>query len=432
MPQRLEQLPAAQRQSCSSVGPPEASTSNSPAPQGPLAGFKVLDLGQVVAGNFCGAILAYFGADVIKVEPPGRGDALRSLRATDSTGTSLWWRSYGRNRRCMTVDLHKEEGRELVRALAAKVDVLVENFRPGVMEKWQLGPQDLPAHLVYTRISGYGQTGPKASLPGYASVCEAYGGFRHLNGYLDRPPVRPNISLGDSLAGLHAAFGAVMALLHRQRATSGNQAGGQVVDAAISESMFNMLDSCVSEYAMQGYDRPASGSTISGIVPSATMKTRDGKYVIIGGNGESIYTRLMAAVGRPDMGADNPKYANNTKRCEHEAEIYEVLEGWVAQHSLPEVVEAMKAARVPCGPILSTGDIYHEEQYRQRDMFHTATTPSGSEPIVMSAIVPKLSATPGATRWAGPDLGEHMEEILREELQLSEARIAELRGMGAI
>lgn len=259
---------------------------NDAAAEGPLAGYRVLDLGQVVAGNFCGALLAYFGADVIKVEPPGRGDALRHLRQLDDTGTSLWWRSYGRNRRCITLDLHQEEGRDVARKLAHSVDVLIENFRPGVMEKWKLGPSDLPDRLIYTRISGFGQSGPKSTLPGYASVCEAYGGFRYINGYADRAPVRPNISLGDSLAGLHAAFGTVMALLERDGAhRPGRPSVGQVVDAAISESLFNMLEGCVSEYVASGAIRPPSGSTLTGVVPSGCWKARDDVYIIIGGNG---------------------------------------------------------------------------------------------------------------------------------------------------
>ncbi|KAK9831410.1 hypothetical protein WJX81_002598 [Elliptochloris bilobata] len=399
------------------------------APAGPLEGFKVLDFGQVVAGNFCGALLAYFGAKVIKVESP-RGDALRSLRLTDESGTSLWWRSYGRNRKCITLDLHKEEGRELARRLAQKADVLVENFRPGVMEKWGLGPQDLSPELVYVRISGYGQTGPKAPLAGYASVCEAYGGIRHLNGYADRAPVRANISLGDSLAGLHAAFGAVMALLHRQR--SGRSASGQVVDAAISESCFNMLDSCVPEFASHGFDRPPSGSTISGVVPSATLRTRDGKYVIIGGNGDSVYSRLMAAVGRPDMDSNNPTYADNARRCEREAEIYQVLGDWVATRTLEEVLDAMVAARVPSGPILSTGDIMREEQYHARGMFHEVRPPSGGPAVTVPALVPKLSSTPGGTQWAGPELGEHTADVLREELGVDEKELARLRETGVV
>ncbi|KAA6422537.1 MAG: CAIB BAIF family [Trebouxia sp. A1-2] len=394
-------------------------------PHGPLQGIKVLDLGQVVAGNFCGAALAYFGADVTKVEPPGAGDALRSLRTADTSGTSLWWRSYGRNRRCMTVDMRQEEGRQIIKQLANKVDVLVENFRPGVMEKWKLGPKDLKPDLVFARISGYGQTGPKAQLAGYASVCEAYGGFRHLNGFADRPPVRPNMSLGDTLAGLHAAFGIVMALLHRQR--HDNKAPGQVVDAAISESMFNMMEGCIPEYAYNGHDRPPSGSTISGVVPSATLQSKDGKYVIIGGNGDSVYSRLMAAVGRPDMSSANPLYATNTHRCQRADEIYKVIGDWVASHTHEEVLAAMAKARVPSGPILSTADIYREEQYRQRNMFETAAPPGGGEEVTLPAMLPVLTGTPGRTKWAGPDLGHHTVEVLREQLKLDDAAIVKLQ-----
>lgn len=406
-----------------------------PPAQGPLVGIKVLDLGQVVAGNFCGALLAYFGADVIKVEPPKKGDALRSLRTLDATGTSLWWRCHGRNRRCVTINLNVPEGRDLVKRLSANVDVLVENFRPGVMEGWGLGPSDLKPDLVYTRISGYGQTGPRAPEPGYASVCEAYGGFRHLNGYADRPPVRPNISLGDTLAGLHGAFGAVMALLHKQRLAGSSAAGrpvGQVVDAAISESVFNMLESCVAEVAMAGADRQPSGSTISGVVPSGTFRTREGRYVVIGGNGDSVYSRLMAAIGRPDMAASNPTYATNALRVEAEAEIMGQIEAWVAKHTLDEVMAAMNKARVPAGPILSTAAIMEEEQYKARDMFHKAAPPSGGEEVVMPAILPVLSGTPGATRWAGPELGEHTEEVLRGELGLGDSELQQLREKGAI
>ncbi|PSC70037.1 carnitine dehydratase [Micractinium conductrix] len=401
-----------------------------PAAQGPLVGIKVLDLGQVVAGNFCGGLLAYFGADVIKVEPPGRGDALRHLRMDDGSGTSLWWRSYGRNRRCITIDLHNPEGRQLVRQLAARSDVLVENFRPGVMEKWELGPKDLKPDLVYTRISGYGQTGPRAHLPGYASVCEAFGGFRYINGYEDRAPVRPNISLGDSLAGLHAAFGTVMALLHRVRAGGG--AAGQVVDAAITESMFNMLEGCVSEFGAHGAVRPPSGSTLTGVVPSGTWRAKDGGWVIIGGNGNSVYNRLMAAVGRADLGIENPRYATDAARCEHERDILEVIEAWVAAHTSDEVIAAMNEARVPAGRILSTADIVQDPQYQARGMIESATPPSGGARISMPAMLPVLEGTPGATRWAGPELGEHTEEVLRSELGLGDAEVQRLRDGGAI
>lgn len=421
---------AAARQKCAYSTADQQEGGTPPPASGPLVGIKVLDVGQVVAGNFCGALLAYFGADVIKVEPPGRGDALRHLRMADDTNTSLWWRSYGRNRRCITLDLHNEEGRRVLRQLADKADCLVENFRPGVMEKWGLGPKDLKPDLVYTRISGYGQTGPKAQLPGYASVCEAYGGFRYINGYPDRAPVRPNMSLGDSLAGLHAAFGTVMALLHLTRGGPG--AAGQVVDAAISESMFNMLEGCVPEFAASGQVRPPSGSTLTGVVPSGTWKAKDGVYVIIGGNGNSVYNRLIAAMGRPDLGIDNPRFATDGLRCQHEGEILEVIEEWVGSHTSQEVMEAMNAARVPAGPILSTADIMAEPQYQERGMIHRAAPPSGGPEVTMPAMLPVMHGTPGGTRWAGPDLGEHTDEVLQSELGLSEADIQQLRDSGAI
>lgn len=417
--------------SISLSSPSSTSHDDQQAPSGPLVGIKVLDLGQVVAGNFCGALLAYYGADVIKIEPPARGDALRHLRMLDESGTSVWWRSYGRNRRCITVDLHKEEGREIAKTLANQSDVLIENFRPGVMEKWGLGPDNLKKELVYTRISGYGQTGPKASLPGYASVCEAFGGLRYINGYPDRPPVRPNISLGDSLAGLHAAFGAVMALLARQRL--GPQAAGQVVDAAISESIFNMLEGCIPEYVSFGHNRPPSGSTLTGVVPSGCWKSKDGIYVIIGGNGNSVYDRLITACGRPDMGLTNDRYNTDSKRCDHEQEICQVIEDWVASHTADQVLAAMKEARVPAGPILSTADIFKDEQYQARGMFETVKGPNGEgKEVTLPAILPVLHGTPGKTRWAGPELGQHTDEVLKEVLGLGDGEIAKLRETEAI
>lgn len=405
----------------------DASRSSPSGGHGPLAGYKVLDLGQVVAGNFAGGLLGYFGAEVIKVEHPGRGDALRHLRDLDSSGTSLWWRSYGRNRKCVTIDLKTDQGRELVKQLASRVDVLIENFRPGVMESWGLGPDDLPKDLVYTRISGYGQTGPKATLPGYASVCEAYGGFRFINGFDDRAPVRPNISLGDSLAGLHAAFGAVMALLYRDGIKHGKGSQGQVVDAAISESVFNMLEGCVSEYFASGAVRPPSGSTLTGVVPSGTWKSKDGIFIIIGGNGNSVYDRLMTAIGKPDMTSSNPRYETDFKRCQVEEEICAEIEAFVASNTAEDVIQAMSDARVPAGKILNIEDIVHEKQYQQREMFEKMSLSNNNEEVVLPAMLPVLSKTKGRTSWAGPELGEHTDEILKSELQLTENQIAMLR-----
>jgi len=406
--------------------------SSQDAIKGPLNGYKVLDLGQVVAGNFCGALLAYFGADVIKVEPPKRGDSLRHLRDLDESGTSLWWRSYGRNRRCMTVDLHSEKGREIVKKLSANSDVLIENFRPGVMEKWGLGPSDLSERLIYTRISGYGQTGPKASLPGYASVCEAYGGLRFINGFSDRAPVRPNISLGDSLAGMHAAMGTMLALLHRDGTRTQSDGQGQVVDAAISESMFNMLEGCVSEYFASGSVRPCSGSTLTGVVPSGTWKAKDGVYVIIGGNGNSVYDRLMTAIGKTDMTTANPLYETDNKRCNMEKEICDEIASWVASKDSKDVMAILNEARVPSGPILSVQDIAEEEQYQSRNMFQTVQAPGREEKVTVPAMLPILSKTPGSTKWAGPDLGQHTIEILKSELNFNDSEIALLKEQGAI
>ena len=322
-----------------------------------------------------------------------------------------------------------------------------------------------PCHPLLPLPLYFRPPGPKAAEPGYASVCEAFGGFRHLNGYSDRPPVRPNISLGDTLAGLHAAFGAVMALLHRQRAGQGGSGGGsgfdssggggggiggggggggQVVDAAISESVFNMLESCVAEAAMAGLDRAPSGSTISGVVPSGTFRTQDGRYAVIGGNGDSVYDRLMGAIGRPDMGISNPKYATNPARVEAEAEIMGAIAAWCAARPLGGVLEAMRAARVPAGPILSTADILREPQYAARGMFERARPPATAaakaaataaaprrEEVTMPAILPKMG-TPGRTRWAGAGIGHHTDEVLRGELGCDAAELARLRALGAI
>lgn len=360
-----------------------------------------------------------------------------SWYSSDSGVTSLWWRSYGRNKKSVTLDLRNEHSRDVVRGLAKKCHVLIENFRPGVMEKWGLGPKDLGDHLVYARISGYGQTGPKASLPGYASVCEAYGGFRYINGFVDRAPVRPNISLGDTLAGQTAALGILSSLL-RRRDGPGKEGrpivagGGQVVDAAISESMFNMLEGCVPEYFAHGTVRPCSGSTLTSVVPSGCWKSKDGVYVIIGGNGDSVYDRLMMAIGRPDMTTENPRYQTDQKRCGVEKEICDEIEAWVASRDSKDVMKVLNEARVPAGPILSVKDIIEEKQYQERGMFQKTSPPGSANEVVVPAMLPVLSKTPGRTKWAGADLGHHTEQVLKEELEMDDAAIKRLKDLGVI
>jgi crotonobetainyl-CoA:carnitine CoA-transferase CaiB-like acyl-CoA transferase len=296
----------------------------------------------------------------------------------------------------------------------------------GVLESWGLGPDDLPDDLVMARISGYGQTGPKSHLPGYASVCEAYGGFRSINGFADRPPVRPNISLGDSLAGLHAAFGVTLSLLHRDSMKKGFRGTGQVVDAAISESIFNMMEGSLTEYVASGKVRGPSGSTITDVVPSGTWKAKDGHYVVIGGNGNSVYDRLMTAIGRSDMTTENERYATDSQRCAVEEEICCEIEKFVENNTAEAVISVMSGARVPAGMIYSVEDIYKEDQYRARGMFEEI------DGITVPAMVPKLSRTPGKTTSLGKELGEDTVDVLRTRLNLSDETISQLRMEGVI
>lgn len=389
----------------------------------PLDGVKVLELGQLIAGPFAGCILAYFGAEVIKIEPPGKGDPLRLWRVLDENGTSWWWRSLGRNKKSVTLDLRETEGRKLARRLADNADVLIENFRPGTMEKWGLGPDELKASnpgLVYVRISGYGQSGPYASRPGFASVCEGVGGFRYINGFPGGPPVRPNLSLGDTLAGLHAALGILLALIQRNR----TPASGQVVDVAIYEAVFNMLEAVVPEYDGAGVVREPSGSTLTGIVPTNTYRCRDGKYVVIGGNADSIFQRLMQAAGRPDM-AEDGRFANNTGRVAHEQQIDEAISAWTKTLDANAVLDKLAAAAVPAGPIYSVEDMMRDPHFQARGLFENVEV--NGRPLKVPAIVPMLSETPGATDWPGPEIGAHNEEILCGRLGLSESELEQLR-----
>lgn len=395
---------------------------------GPLQGIRVLELGQLIAGPFTGSFLGYFGAEVIKVEQPGVGDPLRKWRMMDGD-TSVWWASMARNKKCITANLRTAEGAALVRKLAQESDVLIENFRPGAMEKWGLGPDVLRAEnpsLIYARVSGYGQDGPNSPKLGFASVCEGYGGFRYLNGFPDRAPVRPNLSMGDTLAALHAALGILMACVRKQ---NDPEKRGQVIDVAIYESVFNLLESVVPEYDRGGEIRECSGSTLTGIVPTNTYKCADDKYVIIGANGDSIFKRLCDVMGRPEMGQD-PRFADNAGRVEHEPEIDAVIEAWMTTMTSDKALDVLKGAEVPSGPIYSVADMFTDPHYQARGLFETVE--SNGKPLKIPAILPKLSDTPGGTRWPGPKLGEHVDEVLGGLLGLSAAEIAELKASGAI
>lgn len=386
----------------------------------PLAGIRVLELGQLLAGPFAGCVLGYFGAEVIKVEPLG-GDPLRNWRVLRD-GTSLWWYSLARNKKSVAIDLQTDQGRALVRDLALQSDVLIENFKPGTMEKWGLGPQSLKAakpDLIYTRVSGYGQTGPYATKPGFASVCEAVGGLRYVNGFPDRPSVRPNLSLGDSLAGMHAVVGVLLSLIARGKTNT-----GQVVDVAIYESIFNMLEGVVPEFDGAGVVRGPSGSTLTGIVPSNTYLCGDGKYVVIGANGDSLFQRLMKAIGTPEMASD-PRFANNAGRVQHEREIDDAIGAWTRANDSAAVLKTLDEISVPGGPIYSVADMASDPHFNARGLFQSVEI--DGQPLKIPAITPLLTETPGGTRTPGPRLGEHTNEVLQSLLGASDADLASWR-----
>jgi len=393
----------------------------------PLSGMRVIEMGQLIAGPFTGSVLGYFGAEVIKIEPI-TGDPVRYWRLTENN-TSYWWHSVSRNKKSITLNLKSDEGRQIAKDLILKSDVLIENFKPGTLEKWGMSPDDLKKDnpgLITARISGYGQTGPRSHLPGYASVCEGYGGFRYVNGFPDRPPVRPNLSIGDTLAGLHAAMGVMLAYIQREKDPDGK---GQVVDAAIYESVFNMMEAVVPEYSGSGAIREPSGSTITGIVPTNTYITSDNKHVIIGGNGDSIFKRLMNAIGRPDM-ANDPRLEQNQGRVDNEKEIDAAIEKWTKDHTSDEVLSIMDEVSVPAGPILSVEDMMNDEHYIARGMFQEVE--ANGRTLHIPAMLPILTETPGTTEWPGPALSEHTDEVLSELLGKDEKEITQLREKGVL
>jgi formyl-CoA transferase len=377
----------------------------------------VLELGTLIAGPFCSKTLADFGAEVIKIEPPGDGDPLRKWRRMRN-GTSLWWHVQSRNKKSVTCDLRRPEGQEIVRRLARTSQIAIENFRPGALEKWNLGWEALSREnpkLILVRISGYGQSGPYSARPGFAAIAEAVGGLRYVNGFPDRPPARPNLSIGDTLASLHGVIGALMAL---------HSGKGQIVDVALYESVFNCMESLLPEYDAQGYVRERSGSALPGIAPSNLYPCNDGRYVLIAGNADSLFRRLMSAIGRDDL-RDDPALAQNDGRAAQMARIDRAIEEWTSKRNQKEVLDEMEKAEVPAGRIYSAADIARDPHYAARGMLQQIVAGDG-EPLKVPGIVPKLSATPGAIRSPAPKLGEHTDEVLRS-LAFSTEEIEELR-----
>lgn len=403
------------------------STSAPSLPARPLAGLKVIELGTLIAGPFAARICAEFGAEVIKVESPDGGDPLRKWRKLYE-GTSLWWFVQARNKQSLTLNLKHPEGREILERLVQEADILIENFRPGVLEKLGLGWERLHAlnpELVMVRLSGFGQSGPLKDQPGFGAVGESMGGLRYVTGFADRPPVRTGISIGDSIAALWGVIGALMALRHRE--VNGGQ--GQVVDVALYEAVFAMMESLVPEFDVFGFIRERTGNIMPGITPSSIHTSADGKHVQIGANGDAIFRRFMQAIGRADL-ADDPQLADNAGRDARRDELYGVIDRWVQSLPLEQVLEVLVRAEVPASRIYSVEDMFGDPQFLARDMLQKAKLPDGKE-FRMPGIVPKLSETPGGTEWIGPQLGEHTAAILAR-LGYDAARIATLRRDGAI
>jgi len=393
----------------------------------PLSGLRVIELGQLIAGPFASKMLGEFGADVIKIEPPETGDPLRSWRMLHD-GTSVWWAAHARNKRSITLNLREPEGQDVIRQLAKDADIVIENFRPGALEKWGIGFKDLHAinpKLIMLRVSGYGQTGPYKDRPGFGVIGEAMGGLRYLTGEAGRPPVRTGVSIGDTLSGLHGVIGILLALRHREQ-----QGGiGQEVDVALYESVFNMLESVLPEYSKFGAIRQPSGASMPGIAPTNAYLCKDGKYALIAGNGDSIYKRLMQMIAREDL-ANDPKLARNAGRAEHADVIDAAISAYTAQHSLDDVLAAMNAAGVPAGKSYDAADIANDPHYQAREMILDATLADGSV-VQVPGIVPKLSQTPGQITRAAPTLGQHTTEIL-DSLGISASQQADWKARGVI
>ena len=393
----------------------------------PLTGLKIIELGSLIAGPFAARIMAEFGAEVIKIESPDGGDPLRKWRKLYQ-GTSLWWYLQSRNKKSVTVNLKHPAGREIIHRLAAEADIVVENFRPGVLEKLDLGWEALSAinpGLVMLRLSGFGQSGPLAQQPGFGAIGESMGGLRYVTGFPDRPPVKTGISIGDSIAALWGVIGTLMALRHKEQ--SGGK--GQIVDVALYEAVFAMMESLLPEFDVFGFIRERTGNIMPGITPSNTHSTLDGRHVTIGANGDAIFKRLMLAIGRDDLASDD-QLADNAGRDARRDELYAAIDRWVAARAESEVLRVLAAADVPASRVYSAADIVADPQYLARQMIETATLPDGRA-FKIPGIVPKLSETPGSTEWLGPVLGEHTQETL-QQLGYSADAIRALRDAGTV
>lgn len=396
---------------------------------GPLEGIRVLEMGQLIAGPFCGQLLADFGAEVVKIEPPKTGDAMRQWGRTDADGNTLWWPVIARNKKSLTLNLRDSRAQDIVKALVAKTDILVENFRAGRMEEWGLGYDVLSKinpGLIMVRITGFGQTGPYSDRAGFASVCEAMGGLREISGYPDRPPVRMGISLGDTLAGQNGFQGALLALQHR------NSTGdGQMVDASIYESVLSVMESLVSEYDGGGHVRQRSGSILPGIAPSNAYPTKDGGTIIIGANQDSLFRRLTALMGQPEL-ADDERFRDHQARGRHQAEIDAIIGAWTRTKPAKELVDALAEVAVPAGPTYRAKDMLEDPHFQARESVTRVDDPTLGRSIAMQNVFPRLSASPGTIRHTGPALGQHTTQVLAEWLGYSDNEIARLDADGVI
>lgn len=392
----------------------------------PLKGVRVLEMGTLIAGPFCTKQLAEFGAEVIKVEAPEGGDPLRVWGQSTKEGHSLWWSVQSRNKKSVTIDLRKPEGQELIKRLVKDCDILVENFRPGQMEKWGLGYEDLEKinpGLIMVRISGFGQTGPYRNKAGFGSVAEGMGGIRYLSGYPDRPPSRIGISIGDSLAALYGVIGAMMALYQRKV----NKGRGQVVDVALYEAVFALMESSVPEFDKLGYIRKRTGSILPNIVPSNVYDTKDGNMIIIGANNDNIFRRLTKIMNKPEL-ADMPEYSTHLARGERQEELDDIVNEWTKTIPIAELQKMLDDAGVPAGPIYNIADILNDPHYSAREMVQEVEDPVWG-PLKHPGIVPKLSLTPGKIEWAGPGLGEHNREVFQGLLGMTDDEFEKIKSI---